>query len=73
MIDRAASLVGIQELADPFVDVIFLMAEHAVAESNLGVTPFGLLVRNAEVFGDAKQIPFRHLYSIIATAIGRAL
>lgn len=73
MIDRAASLFGIQKLADPFEDMIFLMAQHTVAESNLGVTPFGFLVGNAEVLGDAKQVSFRDLYSIIAAAISGAL
>jgi hypothetical protein len=73
MIDCAASLFGIQKLADPFEDVIFLMAKHAVAESNLGVTFFGILIGNAEMFGYTKQVCFRDLYSIIATAVCRAL
>src|SRR5215210_1925529 len=68
-INSASAFFKVEELADSFIDVIFLMAKHAVAESDLCVALLGLLVRECEVGRYCQQVWFRNLYSVIAATV----
>jgi hypothetical protein len=72
LIDSAASLLAVEKLADRFEDVVFLMAEHAVAIRYLDVSLFDLLDGQMEVFCQTLDVSFVDIDSVIATAIGRA-
>src|SRR5689334_16829156 len=56
VVDRAAALFGVEELANPLEDVVLLVAQDALAVSDLGVTLLGLLVSEAEVFGEPPDV-----------------
>jgi hypothetical protein len=72
LIDRAASLVAVEKLADRFEDVVFLMAEHSVAIRYLDISLFDLLDGYTEVFCQTLDVSLVDIDPVIATAIGRA-
>ena len=72
-IDRAATRLCVEKLADFFEDVVLLMAKNGAVNRRLCVTPFRLLVRNAKVLCNSKKVAPGYIYSIIAATIGRAL
>jgi hypothetical protein len=53
--------------------VILVVPKHAVSLRDFGMTFLGLLVRQAKVLCDSKQVSLRDIYAIVAAAVGRAL
>jgi hypothetical protein len=56
-----------------FVDVILVVPQHAVSLRDFGMALLGLLVSQAKVLGDSKQVSLGDIYAIVAAAVGRAL
>jgi hypothetical protein len=71
-IDRAATCVAIEELADRFEYMILLMPEDAVAIGYLGISLFGPLIGNMKMFRQALDVSPVDVDAVITTAIGRA-
>jgi hypothetical protein len=63
----------IEKFAYAFVDMILTVAKDAIAPGEFGVALLGLLVRQAKVIRDSKQVSFGHVDPIVAAAVGRAL
>jgi len=73
VVNSAPSLFKVEKLADPFEDVILLVAKNAVAEGNLGVPLLGLFIRYAEVGCYSKQVALGDFNTVIAATICGAL
>jgi hypothetical protein len=72
IVDGAAALFGVQELADRFENVVFAFSKHPVAKGYLGVSPFSLFVTYTEMACEPSYVGGVHLDPVITTAVGRA-
>jgi hypothetical protein len=70
-IDRALACFLVEELADVFENVVFLMPEDWANWRIFCVSLFGLFIRNAEVARDAKEIALGYFDSIVSATVGR--
>ncbi len=72
LVDRAAARLFIEKLADLLEYMVTLTAKHAVAIGYLRVPLLGLLISDAEMSGQARDVSSRNFDTIIAATVRRA-